>query len=55
MCHGVVHQINNNNRLHLYSAFLDTQRRFYIVCVCVGGGHMTPHPLPVCSTHLGDA
>ena len=38
----------------LYSAFLDTQSALHSVCVCVGGD-MTPHPLPVCSTHLGDA
>ena len=35
-----------------------TPKALYSVCVCVCGGgggvDMTPHPLPVCSTHLGE-
>ncbi len=38
----------NNNLLHLYSTFLDTQSALHS-----GGG--SPHPPPVCSIHLDDA
>ncbi len=40
---------NNNNLLHLYSAFLDTQKALYIV------RGLSPHPPPMCSIHLDDA
>ncbi len=38
----------NNNKLHLYSAFLDTQSALH----CEGE---SPHSPPVCSIHLDDA
>ena len=45
----------------IYWALFNTHKALHIVsmcvcvcvCVCVGRD-MTPHPLPVCSTHLGD-
>ncbi len=45
---------NNNNSLHLYSAFLGTQSTLHSVCVCVGGGG-SPQPPPVCSIHPNNA
>ncbi len=40
---------NNNNLLHLYSAFLDTQRLYIVRWI-------SPHDAaPVCSIHLDDA
>ncbi len=38
----------NNNFVHLYSAFLDTQSTLHRRGV-------SPHPPPVCSIHLNDA
>ncbi len=39
---------NNNNLLHVYSTFLDTQSALH----SKGGG--SPHPPPVCSIHPDD-
>ncbi len=38
---------NNNNSLHLYSAFLGTQRALH-------SKGESPHPPPVCSIRLDD-
>jgi len=38
----------NNNFMHLYSAFLDTQNALQ----CEG---VSPHPPPVCNIHMDDA
>ncbi len=40
--------INNNNSLHLYSAFLGTQSAFH-------RRGESPRPPPMCSIHLDDA
>ncbi len=50
-----IHNNNNNNSLHLYSAFLGTQSTLHSVCVCVWGGGGSPQPPPVCSIHPNDA
>ncbi len=41
-------RFNNNNFVHLYSAFLGTQSALH----SKGGGGESPHPPPVCSIHL---
>ncbi len=46
----LISALNNNNSLHLYSAFLSTQSALH----CEGGG-VSPRPPPVCSIHLDDA
>ncbi len=45
---GTADIYNNNNLLHLYSAFLGSQSALHR-----RGG--SPQPLPVCSIHLDDA